>query len=700
MEQNKTIKTGTKENILGTEKVSKLLVSFAVPGIISMLVNSVYNIVDQIFIGQGVGYLGNGATNVIFPMSTLALAFAMMIGNGAGSYMSLMLGRKREDDAAKGVAAGVIGLIGVGVVLMAAYLIFMEPLCILFGATDAIMPYALDYGRIISLGLPLFAFAAGFSAVVRSDGSPRWNMAGLMAGCIINIILDPIFIFVLHMGVKGAALATILGQFVNAVIVLLYIPRMKTVRLNRNAFSGWRKAFPSVVSLGTSSFFSQFVTVISIAVQNNVLVRYGAMSEYGAEIPMTALGVTMKIFSILVAIIVGLVTGAQPILGYNYGAGKYDRVKTTFRYIMISCVISMCVATVIFQIFPRPIVSIFGTDSELYVQFSIRCLKIFLVGIPLGAAVIISGNFFQAVGKPVPATVLSLSKQILFMIPMSLLLPRFLGVDGVLWAGCFSDVLSFILCLLMFKIYWKKVFEEPAVPETVSAADAISYNGKGYLGDGQAAREDAPNVIVTIGRTYGSEGNSVGKALADMLGIPYYDGEILEKAAESTGLSRHYLEHVDESLRGTPLVYNVVPLRDANADAMESLWRTADEAQSEIILQAAQGPCVIIGRRADQVLWDRPNVVRAFVTAPLEDRIQTVCGSEHLDPDKARKKIEEIDRLRAEYYSSLNGSVWGQADNYDLCINTSVMGAEGAVQLLKNAVAGKLIHMQNMTDAS
>lgn len=696
MEQNGNRKSGAKENILGTEKIGKLLASFAVPGILSMVLNSVYNIVDQIFIGQGVGYLGNGATNVIFPMSTLALAFAMMIGNGAGSYMSLMLGRKREEDAAKGVAAGVIGLITVGVVLMAAYLVFLEPLCVLFGATDAILPYAMDYGSIISMGLPFFAIAAGFSAVVRSDGSPRWSMVGLMIGCVINIILDPIFIFILHMGVKGAALATILGQFANAILLIVYMRRMKTIKLNKKAFAGWKEAIRSVISLGTSSFFSQFVTVVSMAVQNNVLVRYGALSEYGAEIPMTALGITMKIFSILIAVIVGLVTGAQPILGYNYGAGKYDRVKATFRYVMTICVVSMCVALVIFQIFPGPIVSIFGTDSELYTRFSIRCLKIFLMAIPLGGAVIITGNFFQSVGKPVPASVLSLSKQLIFMIPMSLILPRFLGVDGVLWAGCFSDIFAFILCLVMLKLNWKKIFAEPAVPEAVPAA--VSHYGDGYLGDGQVADENAPNVIVTIGRTYGSEGSAIGKAIADAFRIPYYDGEILQQAAENTGLSTSYLEHLDKGLRSVPLVYNVVPLRDASYDAMETLWRTADEAQSDIIMQAAQGPCVIIGRRADQVLWDRPNIVRVFVTAQLEDRIKNVCETENLSEEEARKRIEEIDQLRADYYKALNGNVWGQADNYDLCINTSVMGKDGAVSLLKNVVEGKQIHMQMIAE--
>jgi len=692
MEQKENSKPVPQENILGTEKIGKLLTTFAVPGIISMVVNSVYNIVDQIFIGQGVGYLGNGATNVIFPMTTLALAFAMMIGNGAGSYMSLMLGRKREEDAARGVAAGVIGLVGVGVILMAVYLIFMEPLCLLFGATDAILPYALDYGRIICLGMPLFTFAAGFSSIIRSDGSPRWNMVGLLTGCLLNIILDPLFIFVFHMGVKGAAVATVLGQLANTAIAVMYLPRMKTVSMNRRIYKEWLKAFPSVLSLGTSSFFSQFVMVVSIAVQNNVLVRYGALSEYGAEIPMTALGVTMKIFSILMAIVIGLATGAQPIFGYNYGAGKYDRVKTTFRITMTLSVASMCVAVLLFQLFPRQIVSIFGTDSEMYTRFSVRCLKIFLMAVPLGAAQMMSSNFFQSVGKPLPATILSLSKQILFMIPLVLILPTFMGVDGVLWAGCLSDVLAFLLCLLLYKKYWKEIFAEPAITEPLPAAEARS--GVGFLGDGQVADEKAPRVIVTIGRTYGSEGASIGRALAEALKVPYYDGEILEQAAENSGLSMRYLEHANENLRSVPLVYNIAPLRDVNKDALEDLRRMGDEAQSEIILQAAQGPCVIIGRRADQVLWGLPNVVRVFITARMEDRVRNVSESQHLDAEEAEKKIREIDRYRAEYYSALNGRIWGQADNYDLCLNVSAMGEEGAIFMMQNAVNGKLIQME------
>lgn len=696
--ENKT--TAVQENILGTEKIGKLLVIYAIPGIVSMIVNSIYNIVDQIFIGQGVGYMGNGATNVIFPMTMLALAFSMMIGNGAGSYMSLMLGRKQEDAAARGVAAGMIGLVGIGAALTVLYLVFLEPLCRLFGATDVILPYALDYGTIICLGLPFFCVASGLSSIIRSDGSPKWNMVGLLAGCLINIALDPLFIFVFHMGVKGAAIATVIGQFANAAIALAYLPRIRTVTLNRGVFADCRKTIPPVLSLGASSFISQFVLVIAMAVQNNVLVQYGARSVYGAEIPMTALGVTMKIFSILSAILIGLATGAQPIFGYNYGAAKYDRVKTTFRYTMTLSVGAMCVAWILFQLFPEAIVSIFGTDSEMYVRFSVRCLKVFLMAIPLGAVQMMSSNFFQSVGRPVQASVISLSKQVFFMIPLTLILPRFMGVEGALWAGCFSDVLAFLLCLVLYKRSWSSLFSVPeAVPEAVSVPEAAPVSPAGdrsrsFLGDGQIAAEDAPDVIITIGRSYGSGGAAIGRAIAKELSIPYYDGEILEQAAETSGLSERYLSSVSEGMRSYRLIYNIAPLWGVAADAMDALRRKADEAQNEIILQAAQGPCVIIGRRADQVLRGRDNVVRVFITASMEDRVTAVSAEQQLSPAEAARKVEEIDRHRANYYGALGGKVWGQADNYDLCLNVSAMGEAGALFMIRNAVEGKLIQIR------
>ena len=675
------------ENILGTEKISRLLFIFAVPGIVSMVVNSIYNIIDQIFIGQGVGYLGNGATNVIFPMTTLALAFSLMVGNGAGSYMSLMLGRKQDEEAASGTAAGMVGSVIVGVLLAIVYLVFLEPLCRLFGATDAILPYALTYGRIIAFGIPFSCIDSGFASIIRSDGSPKYNMAGLLLGALLNLILDPVFIFIFKLGVAGAAYATIIGQIANSILCLLYIGRFKTVTITKDTFRTCGRSMGKVLNLGISSFISQFVVVIAMAVQNNVLVKYGALSKYGAEIPMTALGVTMKIFSILMAIVMGLATGSQPIFGYNYGAKKYDRVKQTFRYVLTIGIVVMVIAFTLFHLIPYQIISIFGNDSELYTEFSVKCLQIFLMMIPLGALQMVSGVFFQALGRPFQSSLISLSKQIIFQIPFTLIFPIFIGVEGVLWSGAASDLLSFCLCLVLYKLYWKKMFaEDTAIEEKPYELP----HGAGCLGDGQVPGPNAPNVVITIGRSYGAGGRTVARELAKELQLPYYDGEILQQAAEMSGLSQQYMQHVNEGMRSYRLVYSLVPLRDPNIFGMDELRRTADEAQNAIIEKAAQGPCIIVGRRADQILKGRPNVIRVFITEDAGLRAQYVAKKEGISVEEAAKKIREIDHLRTNYYGELGGKLWGHADNYDVCVNTGLFGIDGAAHLIMDVIKHKI----------
>lgn len=454
-----------KENILGTEKIGKLLVKFAIPGIISMVVNSLYNIVDQIFIGQGVGYLGNGATSVIFPMSTFAMAFALMFGDGAAAYMSLKLGEKKEDEAAKGTAAGIMGFLGIGIVMMVLYLIFMKPLCRVFGASDGILPYAIKYGTITTIGLPFCAVCAGGASIIRADGSPRFNMIGLFTGTIINVVLDPIFIFVFHWGVSGAAFATILGQAANAILNLWYFgKKMKFVKLNRYI---WKKALHSlgtVSKLGISSFISQMSMVVAIALRNNILVSYGLKSKFGADIPVTALGITMKTFSIIMSIVIGLAVGAQPIFGYNYGSKKYDRVKKTFKLVAIISTIICTIAFAIAQLKPMAIISIFGAEDALYNEFAVMCMRIFLMLIPTAGIQIMSGIFFQALGYPLQSSILSLSKQIIFQIPATIFLPIIwqsmgrAGIEGVLYTGPVSDLLAFITTVIMLLVYWKKMF--------------------------------------------------------------------------------------------------------------------------------------------------------------------------------------------------------------------------------------------------
>lgn len=453
-----------KENILGTEKIGKLLAKFAIPGIISMVVNSLYNIVDQIFIGQGVGYLGNGATTVIFPMTTFAMAFSLLFGDGSAAFLSLKLGEKKEDEAARGTGAGIIGFVGIGIIITILYLIFLEPLCKLFGASEAILPYAKDYGRIITYGLPFCAVCAGGASIIRADGNPKFNMIGLFAGTIINVVLDPIFIFVFHWGVKGAAFATILGQFANAVLNIYYFSKkMRNVSLNRFVFRKSISYIPRVSKLGISSFITQMALVVAMATRNNVLVTYGAQSKYGPDIPVTTLGITMKTFAIIMSIVIGLSAGAQPIFGYNYGSGKYDRVKKTFKLVAVLSTIICTVAFFLAQFKPMAIISIFGSESDLYNEFAIKCMRIYLMLIPTVGIQIMSGIFFQALGYPVQASILSLSKQIIFQLPVTILLPVFMGVEGVLWAGPVSDVLAFTTMIVMFLIYWKKIFFKPVI---------------------------------------------------------------------------------------------------------------------------------------------------------------------------------------------------------------------------------------------
>ena len=458
---DKSVENGDKpvENILGTEKIGKLLVKFAIPGIISMVVNSLYNIIDQIFIGNGVGYLGNGATTVIFPMSTLAMSFALLFGDGAAAYLSLKLGEKRSEDAARGMVAGITGFVSSGIIIAVIYLIFMESFCRLFGASDGILPYALDYGRITTYGIPFCAICAGGASLIRADGSPRYNMIGLFTGTIINLVCDPIFIFVFGWGVKGAAFATILGQAANAVLNIIYFARMtKSVQIKKSYWTSSFKYLPKVAKLGISSFITQMAMVVAMATRNNILVSYGAQSKYGPDIPVTTLGITMKTFSIIMSIVIGLSAGAQPVFGFNYGSGRQDRVKETFRKVAVIATVICIAAFLLAQLCPMAIISIFGSESDLYNEFAVKCMRIYLMLIPLAGIQIMSGIFFQSLGYPVQASLLSLSKQIIFQIPATCLLPLWLGVEGVLWAGPVSDFCAFAMTVLLLLVYWKKIF--------------------------------------------------------------------------------------------------------------------------------------------------------------------------------------------------------------------------------------------------
>ena len=450
-----------QENILGTQKIGKLLLKFGLPGIISFVVNSIYNIVDQIFIGQSVGFLGNASTSVIFPITTAVVALGLLLGDGAAANMSLNLGMGKKHEASQAAAFGLISTLIAGAALCAVCLIFIEPLCWLFGGTPDNIQYCLDYGTIISIGIPFLTICVAYGSILRADGKPGVAMGGLLMGCGINLILDPVFIFVCGWGVKGAALATILGMIANAILIICFcFARPKFIELNREIFRTCTQAMKSVLRLGIASCFLQLAIVVAIVVQNKVIVRTGVDSIYGPDIPLAAMGITSKVFSIVLAVINGLSSGAQPIYGYNYGARNYDRVKKTFKYILIVNEIVLVAAFLCFQLIPDKIVSIFGSQDALNTEYTIMCMKIFLAGLPFSGLQAASGTFFLSLGYPVQSIITSLSRQILFMIPTLLILTSIMGLIGNLYMGPVADVLAFVLCLILILVYWKKIFPE------------------------------------------------------------------------------------------------------------------------------------------------------------------------------------------------------------------------------------------------
>ena len=441
-----------KQSPFATEPIGRLIVKFAVPSVIALLVNSLYNIVDQIFIGWGVGYLGNGATNIVFPITIIALALSMMIGNGGAAYLSLKLGEGKASEARTGVGNAVTLVCVVSILLTVIFLVGIDPILTLFGATDVLRPYALQYGFIIGLGLPFMMISAAINSMIRADGSPKYAMLSMVIGAIINVILDPVLIFIFHMGVQGAAVATVIGQVASFVVSVVYMPRFKTVNLNKNAFRPRAKACGNIVVFGLSSFITQFAITIVMALTNNLLAVYGAASVYGAEIPLTATGIVMKVNQIMVSILLGIATGAQPIIGYNYGARNHKRVKQALEIALIASEVVSIVAFLIFQFAPMSVVSLFGSEEGLYNEFAVMAFRIFLLLCPFTGFQTVTAVYLQAVGKPVKSAILSLARQIIFLVPAALILPVFMGVTGVLWTGPVADGLAFILSLV-FLLY-------------------------------------------------------------------------------------------------------------------------------------------------------------------------------------------------------------------------------------------------------
>lgn len=459
-------------NPLGYRPVGKLLLSFSVPSIISCLVNSIYNIVDQIFIGQGVGYLGNAATTVAFPVMTIVMAFATLIGSGGSAYAAIKLGEKQGKEAKLTLNNLLTLSVAVGVVITVLGLLFLEPILSVFGATDAVMPYAKDYTSIILLGVPFSILSVSLSNMARTDGSPRLSMYGILIGAVLNTVLDPIYIFTLGWGVKGAALATITSQLLSAVILLVYFCKRGHMRFDRRAMKPVGRVVGKTLTLGASSGITQVVACIMQVVMNNSLVYYGNLSPVGGEVALSAMGIVMKIAMILGSVCIGIGIGSQPILGFNYGAQHNLRIRKTYLLAVVSATIAILAGWVFCQTCPNLILQLFGGGGDTFNEFAVRCMRVYLGGIFCAGFQIVSTNYFQATGQPFKASVLSMLRQLLLLIPLLLLLPVFFGLDGILYAGPAADIGSAVIVFLFVVPEMKKLGRRIELEQAGKAAAA------------------------------------------------------------------------------------------------------------------------------------------------------------------------------------------------------------------------------------
>ncbi len=446
-----------KENPLRVAPVSKLMVKFAVPSIVAMVVGALYNIIDQLFIGQAVGTLGNAATNIAFPFSTSCLALALLFGIGGASCFNLSMGRGEKEKAPYYMGNAVFMLIACGIVLMLVTLLFLTPLLKLFGAPADVLPYAEDYVSITAIGFPFLLLTTGGGHLIRADGSPRMTMICNLSGAVINTVLDAVFIFGFDMGMKGAALATIIGQIFSGILVLLYLRHCKTVPLEKKHFVIQPRCIKMIASIGMASFFNQLAMMVVQIVLNNLLKHYGALSPYGESIPIACAGIVMKVSQIFMSIVIGIGQGTQPIESYNYGAGNYARVREAYRMALLFGGAVSMLSFVLFQFLPHQIIALFGEGSPEYYEFGEKYFRIFMFFTCLNFLQPITTTFFTSIGKAIKGVVLSMTRQIIFLLPLLVLLPMAMGIDGILYAGPIADFMAAIAAVSMVWMEFRKM---------------------------------------------------------------------------------------------------------------------------------------------------------------------------------------------------------------------------------------------------
>jgi len=619
--------------------------------------------VDQIFVGNGIGYLGNAATGVIFPITVIGWGMSLFFGDGAAAYLSVALGKNETAKLHQGIGNSILFSFLSGIVIIVISYLWGDGLLYMIGATDATISLAHDYGFIIYSMMPLAMVQNTLASVIRADGSPRYAMGAMIVGALLNIIGDPLAIFVLDMGIRGAAYATILGQFVSFLLCALYMAKSRTFRLKAGSFQIDFGQLRKIMALGTSSLLTQLSIVIITIVNNILLVKYGAGSVYGADIPLAAFVVIMKLFQIVLNIAIGIAAGAQPIVGYNYGAQKFDRVRELLKAVLKWTAVVGSVCMLLFEVFPGAFIRLFGSDGELYMEFAVRCLRIYLALILFTCVQKVCAIFLQSIGRAQAAAPLAILRDLLLIV-FSVIVPVFFGVTGIFWAAPIADLFAMLITLVVMLRLWKELQGEKG--RAVSAAE------------GQI-RPSKQGVIITISREHGSAGKRVGQKLAQMLQIPCYYKEVTALAAQESGLAAEFISDINKN----------------SPDRLKELYLSTKIMQQAIIAQdkiikriADSGSCVIVGRAADYILREYADVIRIFIYAPKEYRVRKVMEMYGDTEAEARENIEHSDAARSNYYRSVTGTSWANCHNYELCIDSSI-GEDASAGVIQTFLRNK-----------
>ena len=646
-----------ENDYLGKERVGKLLLQFAVPSTLALVIMCLYNIVDQIFVGNGIGYLGNAATGIVFPITVIGWGASVLFGDGMATFLSLSQGRGDTSTAGRSVANSILGSFFSGVIIIAVSYALGDRIFYALGATDATIGLTRDYGRIIFAMMPLALVQNTMASIIRADGSPKYSMAAMIVGAVINMIGDPVAIFVLHWGIKGAAIATILGQFVSFLICIAYLRRSRVFRVKAADFIPSWKYLKPVLPLGAGSFLTQ-LCIVATTIANNILLKsYGAQSEYGPDIPLSAFVVIIKLFQIILNIACGITAGALPIMGYNYGARLYSRVKETFKLVVISTLTVCIIATILFESVPLVFVRMFGSDGgELYTSFAIGCLRIYLSLIIFTCLQKACAMFLQSIGHAKAAVPLSALRDVLLIV-LAILMPMGMGIMGILWSAPVADVIAMAITAVTVIRVWRTMGTDDQPADQQTEAALLSSQ---------------PGVIITIAREHGTAGKRIGQLVAQKLDIPCYYKEMTALAAQESGLAKEFVSGINS---------------DENA-VMRELYLSTNAVRQAVIAQekainmiADHGSCVIVGRAADYVLRERKNIVRIFIHAPKAYRVKKVMEMYGDTEQDGKKSIARSDAARSTYYKSISGHEWGDVHQYELTVDSSI-GPEKTAEMI------------------